>query len=618
MKLKDIRLSRIFIIITAGICLVIIVALLYSINKTMEEELTAEYEEKADMLLHSMKGVRSHIGDVVRPEATEILGEDEFKVELQSTSYAANQVFQQIPEEHRHEITFRTPSTKPMNPDNDATPVEEDLIQKLDRMHREGKDELEWRGIRNVDGEDFYIIAHGAVNEPDCLPCHRQPEDAPESMQERYPFDSPPRLVDRVETAEVTYIPMTSMYETVRDATQFLFILGGLGLLAIVFGVYLLFAKMVSTPLTKLQNYALAVEKGDLDTDVQGNFRGELASLKDSVQSMVVKLKDKITESEEKSREAEQESQKALEAAKEAEEAKKQAEQAKRQGMLDAANRLEEVVERMTSASDELSAQVEQSSRGAEEQKKRTTETATSMEEMNASVLEVARNASSAAQGSDQAKNKAQEGQEVVKQSVEAINKVQKQATSMKESLNGLGQQSQQIGEVMNVIEDIADQTNLLALNAAIEAARAGDAGRGFAVVADEVRKLAEKTMNATKEVGEAVTSIRSSANENIQSMDQVASLVNEATDLANQSGQALQEIVALAEQAADQVRSIATSSEEQSSASEEVSKSMEEIKRISQETAEVMEQSSKAISDLASQAQELKEVVRQLKEEET
>ncbi len=307
------------------------------------------------------------------------------------------------------------------------------------------------------------------------------------------------------------------------------------------------------------------------------------------------------------------ETEKAREAESAAEMSRQQTEDA-RKGMLQAAAVIDGVAKRLSFSSEQLAAQVEQASRGAEEQKNRTGETATAMEEMNATVLEVAKNASQAAEASDQARTKAVDGATVVSASVEAINTVQAKAQEMKSNLDQLGRQAEQIGKIMTVIEDIADQTNLLALNAAIEAARAGDAGRGFAVVADEVRKLAEKTMHATKEVGEAIAAIQQGTQANIQGMDQSVGAIEEATRLVNQSGDALREILALAEQAADQVRSIATAAEQQSATSEEINRGVEDINRISTETSEVMDQSAQAISELARQAGELKELVAQLK----
>ncbi len=273
------------------------------------------------------------------------------------------------------------------------------------------------------------------------------------------------------------------------------------------------------------------------------------------------------------------------------------------------------MADQMAGVAEELSAQIEQSSRGADVQRQRVQETATAMEEMNATVLEVAQNASGAAEGSDTARSKAEQGQKIVENTIEAITQVQEQAQIMRGDMGTLGQQAEDIGNVMNVISDIADQTNLLALNAAIEAARAGEAGRGFAVVADEVRKLAEKTMSATKEVGEAINSIQQGTRGAATGMGKAVEVVEAATALAGQSGDALREIVSLVDTASDQVRSIATASEEQSATSEEINRSVDEINRISTETAGAMEESSRAVAELAQLAQELNQLIRDLQD---
>ena len=329
---------------------------------------------------------------------------------------------------------------------------------------------------------------------------------------------------------------------------------------------------------------------------------------------MVKNLKDKIAEADLKSEEAAKEAQAAREATALADEATKKAEHAKAEGMLQAAQQLESVVEIVTSASEQLSAQIEQSSRGTEEQTSRIGETATAMEEMNATVMEVAKNASNAASTAEQAKVKAEEGSKVVSQVVQGIEQVQHQSEEMKNDMGNLGKQAEGIGQILNVISDIADQTNLLALNAAIEAARAGEAGRGFAVVADEVRKLAEKTMTATKEVGSAIRGIQEGTKKNIDNVERSGKRIEEVTKLANNSGDSLREIVSLAEVTTDQVRSIATASEEQSSASEEINRSIEDVNRVSIETSDAMRQSAQAVSELANQAQVLKRLIDELK----
>lgn len=283
--------------------------------------------------------------------------------------------------------------------------------------------------------------------------------------------------------------------------------------------------------------------------------------------------------------------------------------------IAEAAQLADRVAEQVSSASEELSAQIEESTSGSDEQRQRTAEAATAMEQMNASVLEVARNAGGAAEIVDTAKRKAEDGARQMEEMVGIIDAVAVRSEDLRGIMSELGQQAEGIGKIMDVISDIADQTNLLALNAAIEAARAGDAGRGFAVVADEVRKLAEKTMSATREVGTYIESIQTSAKRSIDSTDEAVEAVRDTTVRASESGKSLSEIVSMVQSGADQVRAIATAAEEQSAASEQINRSTEEINAIAAENADAMSQSAQAVSELAALAIELKEITSNMRQ---
>jgi len=275
-----------------------------------------------------------------------------------------------------------------------------------------------------------------------------------------------------------------------------------------------------------------------------------------------------------------------------------------------AAKEAEEISHSLSSAAEELSAQMEEANRGSEAQRDRAAETSTAMEEMNSTVLEVARNSGQAAEDADEAMNNARLGEDIVRQVIDAVGNVQGQTDNLKGSMEDLGRQAADIGNILEVITDIADQTNLLALNAAIEAARAGEAGRGFAVVADEVRKLAEKTMTATSEVGGAIARIQAMTKENVGATELAAQSVSRSTELANESGNALEEIVSRVENATDQVRAIATAAEQQSATSDEINRATEEINSISMETSQIMREAAQAIQEVSAMAARLNAVI--------
>ena len=236
-----------------------------------------------------------------------------------------------------------------------------------------------------------------------------------------------------------------------------------------------------------------------------------------------------------------------------------------------------------------------------------------SMDRMNDTVARIAGDASAAAGSSDQARGKAEVGSSVVKNVIAAIALVDSKTESLKGSLNELGTRAEGIGRIMSVITDIADQTNLLALNAAIEAARAGEAGRGFAVVADEVRKLAEKTMQATKEVGDAVQAIQTGTQNNIRGMEETTAAVGESTRLAQEAGGALREIVDISALSAQQVKGIEHASEEQSKVSEYISTGATQIHAIAGNTASLMAKSRETVAVVSKLTGQINELVREL-----
>ncbi|WP_419778811.1 methyl-accepting chemotaxis protein [Maridesulfovibrio sp.] len=391
-------------------------------------------------------------------------------------------------------------------------------------------------------------------------------------------------------------------------------ILTGIGVAVLACVTLWFLAGAIVAPVKKSVNFAEAVANGDFNQKLDINQADEIGVLAEALKKMVENLKKMILEAEEKSKAAEEEAARANIAVEEANEAKELAARAEKEGKLQAARDLEEVVSIVTSASEQLSAQIEQSTRSTSEQYAQISEAATAMEEMNATVLEVAQNASSSAETASMTKDKAQAGSSLVTKVLTSMEEVQSVAQKLKDDVTILGKDAEGIGQVMEVISDIADQTNLLALNAAIEAARAGDAGRGFAVVADEVRKLAEKTMDATQEVGAAIKKIQQGTNANIGHVETAVGKINETAQLSEQSGEALNSIVSFVDQTSEQVQSIATASEEQSATSEEINRSLGQVAEISSETKQAMQESAKAVDEMAKQAQVLQNLINQMK----
>ena len=348
--------------------------------------------------------------------------------------------------------------------------------------------------------------------------------------------------IDNIEAEKGTID--NEIHQLVADNTMI--VVGGLVavLVLIVLPLSVFAVRSITGPIAEATKAAEGIAEGDFSVILDVRGRDEAAKLQHSLNTMAETLRDNMRKITAKSEEAEEKAFAAETALAELDEAKSEAERARREGILQAAERIRSVVARVSEASERMAGQIDVIDRGTSVQRERIGGTATAMEEMNATVLEVARNASEASATGTKAKELAVEGADIVNQSVDAMNVTFKAAENLKLGMNRLGEQADAIGQVMNVITDIADQTNLLALNAAIEAARAGDAGRGFAVVADEVRKLAEKTMQATSEVGQSITAVQEVAQENITGMEGALIDLRRAVQLSDKSGGVLDNIV--------------------------------------------------------------------------
>jgi len=237
----------------------------------------------------------------------------------------------------------------------------------------------------------------------------------------------------------------------------------------------------------------------------------------------------------------------------------------------------------VSSESQQLASAAQAVERGSNEQISQAAAASSSAVQLQNAVRTVADRIVQVVSATDQAGQQVTHGQAVVNDAVRGIEDV---ASTVAESANiivSLGQRSDEIGRIVQVIKDIADQTNLLALNAAIEAARAGEQGRGFAVVADEVRKLAERTANATNEISNMIQAIQTETGQTVQIMERGNQQVNNGVSLANQAGKALDEINHAVRQVVELIHDINMSSKEQDRAADEITRRVEEIAQAAQ-----------------------------------
>ncbi|MES2353764.1 MAG: methyl-accepting chemotaxis protein [Pseudomonadota bacterium] len=246
----------------------------------------------------------------------------------------------------------------------------------------------------------------------------------------------------------------------------------------------------------------------------------------------------------------------------------------------------------------------------AERQSQEIEDTSAKLLEVSRSINTVSESASETAKVAERSVAAAQKGQAAVQNSISGMTEIREQIQETSKRIKRLGESSQEIGEIVELISDITEQTNVLALNAAIQAASAGEAGRGFSVVAEEVQRLAERSGEATKQIGAIVKTIQSDTQDAVSAMERSTQGVVEGAKLSDAAGQALSEIGDVSKQLADLILNISNQAQIQASATNQVADTMQGILEITRQTTEGTQQTAVSIQNLAEVAKALKSSV--------
>jgi len=270
--------------------------------------------------------------------------------------------------------------------------------------------------------------------------------------------------------------------------------------------------------------------------------------------------------------------------------------------------------ETLSSATTQMSARSIEAAGNANSQASKTNQIAAAAQEMTATIGEISHNAETAAGASRTSAETADQGGSVMQAAANTMERIAAATSTVSEKMTSLSRRSEEIGKVVNVIQEISEQTNLLALNAAIEAARAGEHGRGFAVVAGEVRRLAERTKGATEEIAGTIRSIQEETRETLDVMNESRTSVETGMNETAHARKSLEAIIESSKQVEHQIHLIATAATEQTSASGEISESAGQISQLSMENAQGAEEAVEALKNLAGLASDLDGMIRQFR----
>ncbi len=353
------------------------------------------------------------------------------------------------------------------------------------------------------------------------------------------------------------------------------------------------FYKQILNPLRKMGDVTETTGNGDLTSETEIRRNDELGVLAYQIDKMTHTLNDLVSQ------------------------IKKYSERVSM-----SAQQLSAAAEQINSSTMEVSTSIQQIAKGSEVQAQKVDETSKSMKQISDSIHNAAYQSQAVAETSKEAFSIAQSGEKDTTEAIEKMNHVESVISDSANAVRSLGERSQEIGNIIDVITNIADQTNLLALNAAIEAARAGEYGRGFAVVADEVRKLADGTAKAADQIASLISEVQDETNHAVKSMEQGTSEVFAGVEVVNNAGKSLQQIIKAVQETAKLSDDISGSMQEQVDSVDKIEKAINEIAAVveenaasTEETAAATEQQTASMQEVTASAQELSDMALKLDE---
>ena len=405
----------------------------------------------------------------------------------------------------------------------------------------------------------------------------------------------------KVKNADELSVETQTIYAQSRTF-MIMLIIGSL-ILGIGLGAFI--AKMIASPVKALSDAAEKVANGDLRVKITNNSQDEIGVLSVHFEKMVEHLRNLVGNVKKHADTVASSSEELTATSEELSKATEQITETVTQ-VASGAQEQSTTVQSSASAMEQLSKAIDEVAKGAQSQAETVEKTVYLVQQIGEAIQEVAKLSQDSASSGQQVSEIATNGGKQVEDSISGMRRIKEATDKVGDMVKHLGESSQQIGAIVETIDDIAEQTNLLALNAAIEAARAGEHGKGFAVVADEVRKLAERSSKATGEIAELITNIQSMTNNAVEAMNNSSQEVTEGTELANEAGKALAQIENAIKGIVKQIEKMSASTQNVSSSSTEVVKAIEEVSAVTQQTTAAAQEMNASSSEVVRQIEQI------------